>query len=83
MTANHAHVALRLAAGLDTGHAGVAPGHQMLTKLQCVPLVPLLDRWVRFTRSAVTGFDLAGRLLTHTGALPYTRRMLAAQPRSS
>jgi NADH:ubiquinone reductase (H+-translocating) len=64
--------------------------HQVLTELPRVaggtraadavriPLEEVLDERVRFTKTAVTGFDLADRLLeTDAGPIPYTRLVLA------
>ncbi len=91
------HVALRLAARLDSRHPEVQltlvdknDYHQVLTELPRVaggsrtaedvrvPLKDVLDRRVRFVRTAITGFDIAGwRLLTEAGPLPYDRLVLA------
>jgi len=64
--------------------------HQVLTELPRVaggtraadavriPLGEVLDERVRFTKTEVTGFDLADRRLrTDAGAIPYTRLVLA------
>ncbi len=64
--------------------------HQVLTELPRVaggarpaddvrvPLRDVLDKRVKFVKTAITGFDFAGQqLLTESGALPYTRLVLA------